>query len=225
MSIKNEDIRESYKEDTIGRKHHTSIITKPKERIEDTPEKIHTVYLNRPILWKEFKKLPNSLKKMYIEHLRDTYHASQTEIRAMLTCGAATIHRCFTELNLIGTFPRGNAKKTKKQIKAWNAFLNNTETTEDSTPATPTEHLKGPESNTKPNSTTIIQNFSFTQSGPFNMDEFIKKIAAFITEGEECTITLNMHTPKVIHKIYEQGHWGSAPITKFQGIQGEHNEN
>ena len=37
------------------------------------------------------------------------------------------------------------------------------------------------------------------------MDEFIKKITTFITEGEEYTIALTMNTPKVTHRIYEQG--------------------
>ena len=181
------EVKQVYNEETNGKRHHNSIVSKPKERVEDTPGEVHTLYLNKPMLWAEFKTLTPDLKRMYIINLRNTYKVSSTDVRTMLGISSAHFYRTLKSLDLIGVFPQGNFKKTKKEAKAWKDFLNNEGDTESKQAKEP----KAIENNTV--NPTTVKEFTFTQSGPFNFDEFIKRLSAFIKDGDDCTLTVSTH--------------------------------
>lgn len=181
------EVKQVYNEETNGKRYHNSIVSKPKERVEDTPGEVHTLYLNKPMLWAEFKTLTKDLKRMYIEHLCTTFCPTQKEVYTMLGCSPAHFHRTLEYLGLIGVFPGRKSKQTKAQKKAWKDFLNN----EGDTKSKQAKEPKTIESNTV--RSTTIKEFTFTQSGPFNFDEFIKRLSAFIKDGDDCTLTVSTH--------------------------------
>lgn len=209
--FEDKEIKDVYTEDTKGRKYHTNIITKQKERTKEEASECTTLNLNEPMIWSEFKNLTDDLKRMYIRHLLKTYNPTQKEIYLMLECSAAHFHRCITALGLVGIFPGRSNKQTKAQKKAWITFLSK-KPNPDVTPKTKIEPTPETEIKLEPTTETkqhtTIENLYFTQSGPFNAEEFIKRITTFIKDGDDCTIAINVNASKNTRPIYEEGRWG-----------------
>ena len=217
--FEDKEIKDVYTEDTRGRKYHTNIVTKQKERTKEEAGECTTLNLNEPMVWEEFKKLTNDLKKMYITHLVKTYSITQKDMYTMLGCSLSHFHRTLTALGLIGVFPGRQAKQTKAQKRAWITFLSK-KPNPDVTPKakiepTPETEIKL-EPTTEPEQHTTIKNFSFTQSGPFNTEEFIKRITAFIKDGDRCTISIAAEETSVVK---------FAKFPNLRAETGEHNEN
>lgn len=71
-----------------GRRHGTRKYTK--KEIEQMNGPTYSVNLNKFLPYTEFKKLPDALKKEYLEHLIDTWHIGTTAIAKMWGITAGT---------------------------------------------------------------------------------------------------------------------------------------
>lgn len=200
--FKDDEIKTTYQEDTRNRHYHQNIITKPKPRLEDTPGEVHSLQLNKPMVWKEFKELTDNLKRMYIKHLRDTYRASGIEVRLMLGCSPAHFHRTLTSLDLIGVFPKGKTpKRTKQEQRDWETFLNSNEKIKSlhklNDEVKPDNYDNTDSRLNGPNKISAkINEINFTQSGPFDFKEFTKRLEAFLIEGSNYVITVKISDRK-----------------------------
>jgi hypothetical protein len=197
--VENNEIKEIYSEDTQGRRYHPSIITKQKERTTDEPSECTTLKLNEPMLWKDFKTLTTDLKIMYIEHLLTTYSPTQKDVYLMLDCSPAHFHRTLAKLGLIGIFPGPGNKQTKAQKRAWNAFIRN-RPNPDVTPKLIPNTTPTPTPSTKLIKHAEIKEFSFIQTGPFNMAELTKRLSAFINDGDNYTVTIYVTNKETHHE-------------------------
>lgn len=173
------DIQEVYKEDTVGRKYHTPIITKKNNNIPAEPPATEaiTINLNAPISRNEFKKISDSLKILYIKNIRQKYGASAGQIAQML--GYTQSHfstAVVTRLNLKGLF-RSRPKQTKKQQTEWKKFLKNG-----------IEDQKAP--TTKSSVPAMFCNCSFTLKGELRMSDISERIHAMVADGTPCSISV-----------------------------------
>lgn len=79
--------------------------------------------LKKPMTWDDFKKLPDDLKKEYIESLREKFNVPDKEIGEMLGVGYNTVYRWFKCLGLCKGMGSG-AKTTTWNKEGWIAWLN-----------------------------------------------------------------------------------------------------
>lgn len=192
--ITNQEIREAYKEDTVGRKYRTPVHFKPtamdyKEEFGDCV----TLKLNEPMSWNQFKGLSDSLKVKYITHLKEVFNVSQIALAKMFNVVPSTIHKTINALNLVELFEHTHMTKTEKAV--WNDFLKgiakigagiglDTEKVEN------TESVESVKLST---SSMKLSSFTFNFSGSFNSIELINSIKTVIDEGTDCHITIGVY--------------------------------
>ena len=130
------ELKNAYHEDTTGRAYHPHTATKPPVNFTDPNGEKETqcVHLDEPMKKEEFAKLNDTLKKLYIEHLRKKYNARQTDIAAMLGYDRAYFGKLCIKL---GFKPRKGPYKPKKteEVERWNEFLG-VDTTMEQAPVT-----------------------------------------------------------------------------------------
>lgn len=77
-----------------------------------------TYKMNEPLTWKEFRKMPDDIKIMYIKALRQKYHVPNTYIAEMMG-----VHRVgfSNEMSRLGLRPEGNARRAwdREGFFAW----------------------------------------------------------------------------------------------------------
>ena len=106
------EIEEVYREDTIGRRYHTPTKSKKGTIHRDEPaSEMVSLNLNSPMDKEEFKKLTDSLKVIYIQHLRKTFGCTSTQIAEMLGYSSCHFSRLMSNLNQKGLF------KKEKEVK------------------------------------------------------------------------------------------------------------
>lgn len=75
--------------------------------------------LNDPMKWQEFKALPDDIKVVYIEGIRERFRVSDSRIFKMFGVSQATGQNCFSKLGLC----LGRKHKFKNpDIDGWNAW-------------------------------------------------------------------------------------------------------
>ena len=82
-----------------------------------------SVKMNAPTTWKEFKPLPDNLKREYLVGLRDRYGVSQTEIAKMLGVSPMTISRIYSRLDIDSQIPIRTREERIADQTAWSSFL------------------------------------------------------------------------------------------------------
>lgn len=181
--ISDQDIREVYREDTIGRKYHTNITTKKSPESKVEPSEPVTINVNKPMKYDEFKKLNDSLKLVYINSLIENYNITIKDLCEMFGCSYATAHtKIIKKLNLLGLFGKGNNHKTKEQVLKWDSFLyggenNAVDNTVDAAPVEPNMRLI---------------DFKLILEGKFDVDEVTSKLSALVQNGTPCEITITV---------------------------------
>jgi hypothetical protein len=193
--IEDREIRECYREDTIGRKYHTPIVTKNRPmRINGENGDVTTLALDKPMTWDEFKGLSDSLKTTYIVHLVDKYNVGVNELCEMLGCARCTLYQRVTKPLSLGELFKTGHRMSKDEIIAWSEFLN------------PTEKLEKCEDNTSENiekceETEVVAptepsfdvlKGKFILSGEFNMNKLTTLISALVNEGDNCMVTVTI---------------------------------
>ncbi len=86
-----------------------------------------TYRLNDPMTWKEFKKLPDDLKKVYILQVRERFHAKSKDFYELFSCSHYTFDK---ELARLGVGVGRKMSKTPCDREAFKRWLNR-ETIED----------------------------------------------------------------------------------------------
>lgn len=194
--ISDQEIREVYQEDTVGRKYRVPIVSKNKDvgTVESKQEPI-TLKLNQPMSYDEFKLLSDDLKIMYVKHLRQCYKATRFHVAEALGINPSTVsHRIIEGLGLKGLFCKG-PQMNAEQKKAWDKFMGKRE---ESTPTEAVEDVKPVETETievhpvNPVDTAEVCSFHFMQKGRLNMYEFCKRLNSMISEGTDCVITVRV---------------------------------
>ena len=80
---------------------------------------MHTYQLGAPMSWKEFKALPDDLKRTYILNLREKFNVNSEALGQMMgICGSA-IRRICIDLGLSDNVHR---KMSAKQAEEWKNF-------------------------------------------------------------------------------------------------------
>ena len=198
----NKEIKESYNEDTRGRKYHAHFTTKHSPRFKNEASKVSSINLNAPMTYHEFKQLPDTLKIKYLEHLRDYYEVSITLIANMFGRAQTTLQAVINKLGLKGTFPINRRNLPSHVLDRWNTFLNSGEEVEE-----PKEEkapvintiMSLPEPDPIPYKTVSNNSMNFTGctlgfKGKFNVQDIVKKLSACIDEGMECRIRISVHS-------------------------------
>lgn len=176
------EIEKAYKEDTIGRRYHTP--TKSKNGTinrEEPPSEIVRLQLNTPINKEDFKKLTDSLKVIYLQHLRKTFACTSTQIAKMLGYSSSHFSTLVSKLNQKGLFKKGK-RPTKKQMMAWKKFLENADTA--------SENVFKPELKKQDVPMSMFCNCSFTLKGELSVSDISERIKAMVSDGTPCQISI-----------------------------------
>lgn len=80
---------------------------------------MHTYQLGAPMSWKEFKALPDDLKRQYIRSLRDRFNVNAVKLAEMFGVSECYMRGFLRDLGL-GEKTHRNMSAT--QISAWEAF-------------------------------------------------------------------------------------------------------
>lgn len=203
----NKEIQEAYTEDTYGRKYHKPTIT-PKGAVtmrnDDFCGEVQTYNFNRPLSKDEWKKLPDDLKRLYIQSLRERFAVTNKEIAATFGMGEANLYIYLNRLNLKqqSGYKR---KKPKEKQEAWERFLNGeTETKpvevkpektarEVTTIEMPPCEWADILTDEKP-AETVVCKFSFEQVGAISAADIAKYIQMMIPNGTKCRVSVNIET-------------------------------
>ena len=179
------EIQEAYKEDTIGRRYHAPILSKKNDLHNNAKaEDPVTLNLNKPMGRSEFKGLSDSLKTLYIKHLRDKYNVTMVQMAEMLGYSTSGFHNIVSGLKLNGIFKRDGAPNNKKNNDAeWNSFLNNGDN--------PAKNEKRKANDmVRKNKSLGVCDCSFTVKGAMNVSEISEMISAMVTDGTTCVINV-----------------------------------
>lgn len=176
-----DEVKQVYKEDTVGRKYHIPIISKKQAEDKGDNGELMTLNVNKPMSKDEFRQLSDSLKVMYIQHLRKTYGVTMTQIADMLGYNVSHFSsKIISRLNLRGQF-RGH-RPTKKQLALWKKFLKSGET--ESKPQQKQE-LKRTDT-----PLAMFCNCSFTLKGELKVQDIAERIHAMVADGTPCSISV-----------------------------------
>ena len=182
--IKDRDLHDLYCEEIYGKKFHTPIQTKAPFSTKRKEEvKMNTYNLHEPMTYNEFKKMPDDLQKQYLIYIKETYNPSNEQISEMLGIYKTTVSNIRNRLGI----PRcSNKLQTPEQEKEWIKFLNNLP---EEAP-TPVQRANIPLN-------LNTEHVNFTLNGKYDPEELIKRISAFINEGEEIHINIDILPNKV----------------------------
>ena len=116
-SIKNS--ARSYSKRRTGKVNLSSDLL-TKTEWESLNGEVKTHQLGKPMTWAEFDILPDDLKKLYVERLRDKFGASNMDIAEMFGVGIDK----FTECLKAKKIPVGYSKHYELNVEAWESFIN-----------------------------------------------------------------------------------------------------
>ena len=120
MFDKSEGWEEVYFEDTKGRKYRRSIMTKQPTKNKGKAKDLARYNLDKRMTRVEFLKLPEDLRKLYIERLRETYCVGDVRIAEMLGMSVSAMSQ---QLKKIGARSKVKMKPSDLKVDAWQEFL------------------------------------------------------------------------------------------------------
>lgn len=121
----------------------------------------YTINLKRRITYTEFKALPESLQKDYVQNIVDKYGVGPSALAELMGANAGAVGVYLSKRGF--SFKRGFQPK-KEDLERFREDY-------------------GISANA-PTKKTTLENFSFCFSGAFNAASFIKQIKAFVPEGQ-----------------------------------------
>lgn len=175
------ELEEVYREDTIGRRYHTPTKSKKGTVIrEEPPSEVSSLNLNTPISKEEFRNLSDSLKVIYIQHLRKTFCCTSAQMADMLGYNQSHFSTLVSKLNLKGLFKKG--RPNKKQKAEWRKFLKSSEIVSDDTPKPELKKQSAP--------MAMICDCSFTLKGELRVSDIAERIRSMVSDGTPCQISI-----------------------------------
>ena len=159
-----------------------------------------TCSLNRPIPWKDFRKLSKPTQEKYIQTLHDRFHANATSLAAMFGVTPQTVRRLVSDNGFNVRFSRGRSM-SKQQSAVWERFCSaepesivtdepeETEGTEDVQPveeATPT--VEAP-----PYVPMDFDGFTLRFVGAVDLAQLMNSIRSMIGDNASGTIVVSYH--------------------------------
>lgn len=82
-----------------------------------------SVKMNAPTTWKEFKPIPDNLKREYLVGLRDRYGVSQAKVAEMMGVNRMTICMLYKRLNIDAQRQPSTPEERKAKREEWERFL------------------------------------------------------------------------------------------------------
>ena len=80
---------------------------------------VATYRMTDPMTWKEFKKLPDDLKKVYIQNVRERFHAKSKDFQELFGCSHYTFDKEVARLGLgVGT-KMNRTQCDRESFKKW----------------------------------------------------------------------------------------------------------
>lgn len=195
------DVQEVYQEDTQGRRYHVIPISQRRTPVGGKPKggEIKTINLNTPITRKEFNKMSDDSKRMYIQNIHNAFGCTQGQLSQMLGFTTSYFNQVLKRLGIGKEFKRGY-KPTAEQRALWQKFINSDA---DELP----HSVKISESTTQtPNNTVDTEivpttkaldgfSFSFEKTGNFNPNEILGLLKFLVPDGKNCSIKLSVEVP------------------------------
>jgi predicted transcriptional regulator len=188
--IKDRDIREAYEEDTVGRKYHNSITSKNNNYgMKTEAGNCTTLQLNEPMTWTQFKKLSDSLKIMYLKHLREKYNVNISLLAKMFGVVPSTVFKLCQRLGFYELLTRTYMTKAEKQ--AWNEFVNSKQEVS-------VDNDTDTDVDTEVNTVVVLppkmKQFTFETSfsGTTELVDLINHIGQFIPEDAVCDVQIHV---------------------------------
>lgn len=121
----------------------------------------YTINLKRRITYAEFKALPESLQKDYVQNIVDKYGVGPSALAELMSANAGAVGVYLSKRGF--SFKRGFQPK-KEDLERFREDY-------------------GISANA-PTKKITLENFSFCFSGAFNAASFVKQIKAFVPEGQ-----------------------------------------
>ena len=85
---------------------------------------VNTYDMGKPMVWKDFIKLPDDIKRAYLNGLADKYNPTADMIAQMFCVSKTTVDRMRADLKVKSTIKgRTSAADVVKKRKAWDEFL------------------------------------------------------------------------------------------------------
>ncbi len=135
---------------------------------------VMTYQMNRPMSYKEFKKLPDDLKEKYLACLVDRFGVSLTEIARMMDVSTNTIYsvvhrKKFTKVRS----ERGRRKLTEAQAVDWAEFLSQLESVADAASEEPAPTVEAPVDTAPVERLIAPTSFSLEFNGKLSLGELV----------------------------------------------------
>lgn len=197
------EIRDSYNEDTAGRRYHAPIVSSKTLPFKtEKPKTTADFSLNKPMSFNEFLKLSDDLQKMYLSSLHTKFNANATDIRLMFGVSKTCFNtRVIRRLKFQGTFEKGKRMPSEDREK-WNEFLGINTNTQDSkkdvvvVPKNQQSHETSQEFNKTVSAPAKFSmdamSTSMTLQGNMNASEIANRLSAIIPDGVKCSITIHI---------------------------------
>ena len=144
----------------------------------------YTINLKRRITYTEFKALPESLQKDYVQNIVDKYGVGPSALAELMGANAGAVGVYLSKRGF--SFKRGFQPK-KEDLERFREDY-------------------GISANA-PTKKITLENFSFCFSGAFNVASFVKQIKAFVPEGQLLRVSVAV-------EVVEPGPSATEPATK-----------
>ena len=155
-----------------------------------------------PMLWKTYKKMPDDLKRQYMDGLIDRYHPSGNQIAAMMGCSNVTIGVEIKRLGLKHKMPAQgqHVSQTAEECAAWNEWTGITAATVVSAPEepepeeTPIAENEQSEAETadEQSSTMRLRSWDAEVCGEYRPGEFVGFLGAVLRPGDRVKIHIHV---------------------------------
>lgn len=142
---------------------------------------VRTYQMDRPMSWREFKEMPEDLRKQYLVHLREAYTATNELLADMFQVSLGTIQREQTRLGITATHPHLDRGSALERTRRWNAFLHGKEVQ----PGSTVEGQSDPHACDEPEAPAPLEiaQISATFTGTFRPESLASWLAAFPIQG------------------------------------------
>ena len=155
-----------------------------------------------PMTWKTYKRMPDDLKRQYMNGLIDRYHPSGNQIAAMMGCSNVTIGVEIKRLGLKHKMPAQgqHVNQTEEECAAWNEWTGITAATVVSAPQEPEAEpapipepeQSEPETADEQSSTMRLRSWDAEVVGEYQSSEFVKFLGSIIRPGDRVRIRIHV---------------------------------
>lgn len=194
MFIKDENIREVYTTDTVGKKYHTPIVSKQTPTIKDSKQaEVLTANLTQKVDKKTFLKMSNASKKEYIEQIREKYSPTNIELSRAIGISPATLYVVLNELYPNGRSKYSAGKRTPEQEIGWQIFIGLREAPAEQVVEQPVEEQPTVEQKEEPTPRKPVvscRRVTFDVEGPLNVQDIATKIGVMVADGVNCRVSV-----------------------------------